>query len=334
MRGAVAGLSGLLAALLLPLALVSVWLHTVVADTGNYLARVDPLAAEARVRKAVEDVLSEGLLQRVDVSALGERLQAAVDLPDLGLPFDVPELPGDLDERLAEVREDVGSLLDEAGDATAAAQELVRRLVSAVVGSDAFASLWRAAQETGHSEVVSVLDSPDPLEAGERVVVPLDAFVDAIREQLAGLGLPIEGALDGLSVSLPLAPADDLEGARVAYRVLKGLWLVLPFAVIVLALVALAAGRRRLRTLGVFGALAALACLALLALAGLGRRLVLDASPSDSARVLTGRIVDAVSRDLRDAAVTGVLAGVAVVLVAFLMGLVVRAVWGKRQTEG
>ncbi len=101
MRSALSGLSGLLAALLLPLALVSVWLHTVVADTGEYLARVDPLAAEQRVREAVEDVLVEGLLQRVDLTALGERLQATVDATGLDLPFDVPELPGDLDDRLA-----------------------------------------------------------------------------------------------------------------------------------------------------------------------------------------------------------------------------------------
>jgi hypothetical protein len=326
-RAALAGLSGLAAALLLPLALVSMWLHTVVADTGEYLARVDPLAAEGRVRAAVEDVLVEGLLQRVDVAALGERLQAALDVPGLDLGFDLPELPGDLDERLAEVLDDLGPLLEEArGDATAAAQDLVRRVVTAVVGSDSFADLWRAAQEAGRSEVVSVLSSPDPLEEGTLVVVPLDAFVDAVREQIAGLGLPLDEALEGLSLGLPLASADDLEGARVAYRVLERLWLLLPVAVVGLALLALVLARRRVRTLGVLGALAAVVCLALLAAAGVGRGLLLDASPSASARLITGRMVDAVSGDLRDAAVTGVLIGVSVVAVAFLLGLVVRAV--------
>lgn len=327
MRSALAGLCGLAAAVLLPLALVSVWLHTVVTDAEDYLARVDPLAAEQRVQEAVEDVLVEGVLQRVDVTALGDRLQASVDAPDLDLPFDVPELPGDLDERLAELRDQVGPLLERAGgDATAAAQELVRRVVRAVVGSDAFSALWRAAQQEGHSEAVSVLSSPDPLQAGQRVVVPLDPFVDAVREQVAGLGVQLEGTLDGLSLALPLASSDDLEVVRVAYRVLERLWLVLPVMAGGLAVLAVVLARRRLRALGVLGALAALACLALLALTGLGRELLLDASPSDSARVITGRMVEAVSGDLRDAAVTGVLIGAAVVLAAFVLALVVRGV--------
>ncbi len=335
MRSALAGLSGLLAALLLPLALVSVWLHTVVADTEEYLARVDPMAAEARVREAVGDVLVDGLLQRVDVEALGDRLQASVEVPDLGLPFDVPDLPGDLDERLAELRDEVGPLLeDAAGDATAAAQELVRRLVRAVVESDAFARLWRAAQEAGHGEVVSVLSSADPLEARDRLVVPLDAFVDAVREQLAALGLPLESALDGLSVALPLASADDLEEARVVYRVLERSWLLLPVAAVVLALLALALARRRLRTLGVLGALAVAVCLAVLGVVGVGRELLLDASPSGAARVVTARMADAVSVDLWDAAGTGVLAGAAAVVVAFVLGLVVRTLRWSRQTGG
>ena len=335
MRGAAAGLSGLAAALLLPLALVSVWLHTVVADTDDYLSRADPLATEERVRDAVEEVLVAGVLQRVDVAALGDRLQAAVEVPDLGLPFEIPELPGDLDDRLAELRDEVGPLLEQAGgDAAAAGQELVRRVVDAVVSSDAFTSLWRAAQRTAHSEVVSVLDSPDPLEADERIVVPLDAFVDAVRDQLAGLGLPFEAALEGLSLTLPLASAHDLEGARIAYRLLEGLWQVLPAAAIALALLTVALARRRLRALGVLGALAVLACLALLAAIGLGRQLLREASPSDAARVITGRMADAVSRDLREAAITGVLTGAAVIAVALLLGLVVRAVRRTRQTGG
>jgi hypothetical protein len=92
-----------------------------------------------------------------------------------------------------------------------------------------------------------------------------------------------------------------------------------------LTLVAVVLARRRLRTLGVLGALAAVLCLGLVAAVGLGRALLLDASPSGSARAITGRMADVVSGDLRDAAITGVTAGAAVVVV-FMLGLVVRAV--------
>lgn len=336
MRSALSGLCGLLAALLLPLALVSVWLHTVVADTEEYLARVDPLAAERRVQDAVEELLVEQVLQRVDLGAVGEQLSAAGEgfdppfaLP--GLPEDLPDLPGDLDERLQQLRDEVAPLVEQAGsDAVGAAEELVRRVVAAVVGSDAFTDLWNTAQRAGHSEVVSVLSSPAPLRVGSQVVVPLDAFVAAVRDQLAGLGpalgSQLGAALDGLSLSLPLASADHLESARVVYRVLERLWLLLPVAAVVLALLALALARRRLRTLAVLGGLAALLCTGLLAAVGLGKQLVLDGSPTASARVITGRMVDALSVDLRDAAVTAVLVGAALLVAAAVLGVVVRAV--------
>lgn len=338
MRSALSGLCGLLAGLLLPLALVSVWLHTVVADTGEYLARVDPLAAEPEVREAVEEVLVDGMLQRVDLAALGDRLQTAVDVPGLdltlpGLPADLPALPGDLDERLEQLRDEVGPLLEQArSDATGAAEELLRRVVGAVVASDAFAVLWSTAQRAGHNQVVSVLSSAQPLEAGEQVLVPLDVFVEAVQAQVRGLGLQLEDTLDGLSLALPLASADDLEAARIAYRLLERLWLVLPAAAVVLALGAVVLAGRRLRTLAVLGGLAALLCLGLLVVMGLAKDVVLDRGQSEAARTLTDRMLDALGADLRDTAVTGVLVGCAVLVAAALLGLLVRAGRALRRT--
>lgn len=286
MRSALSGFCGLLAALLLPLALVSVWLHTVVADTGEYLTRVEPLAGEARVRDAVEDVLVEELLRRVDLGALAER---------------------------------------EGVDA-GAVEELVRRVVAAVVAGDTFAAGWRTAQRAGHSEVVSALSSADPLPAGKQVVVPLDALVGAVRDRVDGLGPAVAGTLDGLSLALPIGSTADFEIVRVAYQVLERLWLLLPVAAVALALVSVATARRRLRAIAVLGGLASALCLALLAAMGVGRGLLLDTSSSRPVRMITGRMADVLSADLREAAVFGVLLGAAVLVVAAALGLLVRAV--------
>ena len=279
MRTAAAGLCGLLAALLLPLAMVSVWLHTVVADTDAYLARVDPLAADEEVRQAVEDAVVEGLLQEVDLGLVGD-----------------------------------------------AAEDAVRRVAGAVVDSEAFDVLWRRVQEAAHSDAVSFLRSHDPLGVRDVVEVPLDAFVEAVREQVAELGLGLDQALGQVTLSLPLASSQELEAVRSAYQVLERLWLLLPVAAVALALLALALARRRLRVLAVLGGLASAACLCLLVLMGVGRRLLVEDSPSEPARALTGRVADAVSAPLRDTAVTGVLVGAAVLVVAAVLGLLVRAV--------
>lgn len=333
MRSASSGVCGVLAALLLPLALVSVWLHTVVADTGEYLARVDPLAAEARVRDAVQELLVEEVLHRVDLTGLGESLRAASDAGELDLRFTVPDLPGDLDERLQQLYGELEPLAEEArSDPAGAAAELVRRMAAAVVGSDAFAALWRVAQKAGHTEVVSVLSSPDPVRGGTQVVVPLRAFVTvvrdqlgAVRDQLGGMGPQLENTLDGLSVALPLGSARDRQAARLAYRVLEPLWLLLPVATAMLALVSVGLARRRLRTVVVLGGLAALLCVGLLAAVGVGKGLLLDRAPSESVRVVTDRIVDALSVDLRDAAMTGVLVGAALLVAAVVLHVVRRA---------
>ena len=334
MRSASSGLCGLLAALLLPLALVSVWLHTVVADTGEYLARTDPLAAETEVRAAVEVVLVDELLPRVDLAALGDVLRTAGDVPGVDVPgLDVPDLAGDLDERLEQLRDDLGPLLERARtDAAGAAEELVRRVVAVVVASDAFPGLWSTAQRAGHREVLSVLSSAQPLEPGQRVRVPLDPFVDAVADRLAGLGPQLGGSFSGLSVALPLARADDLEAARVGYRLLEGTWPLLPVAAVVLALAAVVLARRRLRALALLGGLAALLCLGLLLVLGTGKDVLLDQGSSAAVRSLAGRVVDAVAEDLRDAAAAGVLAGGAVLLAAAVLGLLRRSGAARRRT--
>jgi hypothetical protein len=345
-RSAVSALCGLVAAVLLPVALVAVWLHAVVADRDAYLARVDPLAGEQRVRGAVQDVLVDQLLARVDLTALGAALQSAADTPGLdlssALPV-VPELPGDLDDRLRQLREEAGPLLDRAAtDAPGAAEELVHRVVAAVVGSDAFAMLWRAAQRAAHREVVAVLDSPAPVQAGARFVVPLDVFVGAVQEQVAGLGLglgqqlgqQLEGSADGFSLALPLPAADHLASISLTYRVLVHTWLLFPVAAVVLAAGCLVLARRRRRTLARLGVLAALGCVGLLLLTALGRRLLLHGSPSGSARLLAGWTADAVTADLRHAAVVGVLVGVGVLVLAALLGLLARGGQARRRTVG
>ncbi len=73
MRSLLAGLCGLLACLLLPVALASVWAAAVATDTDDYVAAVRPLATEPEVQDAVERRLSDAVLARVDGTAVGDR---------------------------------------------------------------------------------------------------------------------------------------------------------------------------------------------------------------------------------------------------------------------
>ena len=63
LRSPVASLSGLLAALLLPVSLLSVWVHGVVSDTDKYVETVTPLADDDAVKAAAVKELQREALQ-------------------------------------------------------------------------------------------------------------------------------------------------------------------------------------------------------------------------------------------------------------------------------
>ncbi len=63
LRTALAGVAGLLAAVLLPLSLLSVWVHGVVSDTDTYVKTVTPLADDEVVQAAAVEELDRATMQ-------------------------------------------------------------------------------------------------------------------------------------------------------------------------------------------------------------------------------------------------------------------------------
>jgi hypothetical protein len=77
-RGTVSGLTALLAALLLPMALTSVWTAERVTDTDGYVAAVGPLADDPEVQQALTDRLEQYAAAVVGLDQLGEVQRQAV----------------------------------------------------------------------------------------------------------------------------------------------------------------------------------------------------------------------------------------------------------------
>jgi hypothetical protein len=77
LRTALAGLIGLLAAVLLPLSLLSVWVNGVVSDTDTYVDTVTPLADDDVVRAAAVDEIDRATVQLLE--------NAGVALPGVGI---------------------------------------------------------------------------------------------------------------------------------------------------------------------------------------------------------------------------------------------------------
>lgn len=268
LRTPLAGLFGLLAVVLLPLAVVAVWWHTVVSDTDAYLQRVGPLAADPAVRSAVEEAVTRTLLDQPELDALVSQL---------------------------------GSL---AGEEVAAG--LVRGAVHEVVAGSAFPSVWSEAHRSGHRQVMAILQGRvEPDTAGGQVVIDLDEVIDPVLESLATRGLPTGLQLPPVDVPVPLLPAADLQLVRTAHQLLESARVWAPVVTGAVGLLALLAARRRARALAWLAGGAAVALLLTAAGVGLARSGVVSAAGSRAHEVIAGAITEALTADLWRGALVG-----------------------------
>ena len=76
-----ASLAGLLAAVLLPLSIASVWVHGVVSDTDRYVETVTPLADDDVVKAAAVKELQRKALQLVAGTGMAKRRAEATTAP-------------------------------------------------------------------------------------------------------------------------------------------------------------------------------------------------------------------------------------------------------------
>lgn len=230
LRRVSAAVAGVLAAVLLPLSMVSVWVAGLVTDTDRYVATVGPLADDPTIRKAAIRVLDAEAVRLVD---LGIRSPALVRyLKDHGY----------------------GKLATSGGRITAALQKevaaTVHSAVTAAVEGPHFKTVWKAANRTAHGEMVKVLSDDDDalVDPDGRVTVELGTVLNTVADTLQEQGLVPPGALPKPKTSFTLVKTDDLADAQRAYRTLDALGFWLPVAWLVTFVLAIVLSRRKVRT--------------------------------------------------------------------------------------
>lgn len=159
------------------LAAVGVWVRRNVTDTDVWVDRAGPLADDPAVRAALGRWLSDEVVGLVDPATL----------------FD-------------EVLPERGRLL--AGPLAGAVEGFIRERIDRFIASDEFATLWVAANERAHRNLVRVLrgDAPDVEAGDDSVTINLVPIID---EALARIGRASPELL-GRQVSLPDLSVDDL----------------------------------------------------------------------------------------------------------------------------
>ncbi len=127
-----------LTCLLVPVSLLTVWVHDIVLDNDRYVATVAPLASDPAIEEAAVRRISDAADVRVD----GARVTA-----DLAKWLEAQGLP----PRVGAAVKALGPGLDSAAD------QAVSKVATRFVESDRFESLWTGANRAAHTAVVHAL---------------------------------------------------------------------------------------------------------------------------------------------------------------------------------
>jgi len=246
----------IVAAILLPAAIVTVWARNTVLDTNEYVGTVAPLAEDENVQEAVTFRVTEAIAEAADFRSIAEE----------ALPPEAQVLAGPIES---------------------GAKSLIGEVVGVVVASDQFAQLWEDANRAAHETVVPLLEGRgNDLVATEegRVVLQLGSVaaqaVDQVDERL-GTELADQIPEDQLNAELVLFDSTELADAQGLVRLIDNLsWISVILVLALLVGTLLFAERRRLGTLRLGLAIAVPMLLCLLGYAW-ARDLYLNGLPAD-----------------------------------------------------
>ncbi|MCX5357949.1 hypothetical protein OG864_04400 [Streptomyces sp. NBC_00124] len=294
-----------LACILVPVSVLTVWVHDIALDTDRYVETVAPLASDP----AIEEAAHNRMVQAVDVRVDGKAVTAelAAWLQSQGLP-----------PRAAEAVRGLAPQLDAA--VTGAADKVATRFVE----SDRFEKVWTAANRGAHTAVVHALTGEGRGAVGvEEGTVTLDvgAAVDRVKQELVDAGVTPAEKIPDVDKQMVLFQSDKLERMQGAVHALDvvGTWMPVLTVFIGAAGVFLAYRRRRALAKTALGA--AFACLIVAIGLVVARRYYLDHLPPQvQSEAAAAAIFDQLLHFLRITLRTVVVLGVIVALGAYLVG--------------
>ena len=216
-------------AILLPLAVITVWTRQSILDTNAYVETVAPLADNEDIQAAVTVRVTEAVAEVVDFRSIAEET----------LPPEAAVLAGPIES---------------------GAKSLIQDVVGRVVASDAFADLWEDVNRLGHENVVAVLtgEGNDTLDTeGGKVVVRVGPIAEEVLNNLDEiLGTDLENSIpdDRLDGEFVLVESDDLANLQDEISLFdKWSWLIPILTIALLAASVVISRPRRLavRRLGI-----------------------------------------------------------------------------------
>lgn len=290
----------IIAAVLVPVSIVSAWTRVQLVDEDAFVSTLAPLSTDPSVQALIVDETMEAITDQVDFDALTAEVFSAVT--DLGLP-----------PRAASALE----LLQQ--PAAAGLESLVQTTVTRVVASDAFTDVWATTTRAAHRALTAAATSDGGglvVRTDDGVGIQLGAVVERVKGNLQDRGIGVATLIPAVDRVIILGDGQNLTLLRTGYAAaaVAGWWL----PVVTLALFGLGILLARRRSVAVLGtgvalALGAGSLAAGFAVGGAGVGAVAqDAGLSPSAlEVIYAQMVGAMAHSAAVLALLGVLVAVA-----------------------
>jgi hypothetical protein len=302
-KSAAAVIAIVLACVLAPASVLSVWAKSQVFDTDRYVETVAPLADDPAVQAMVTQRITTEIFSRVDVTQLTS--EAVTALQD-----QLPSGVGENLQALAPVMAD-------------GVQNVVRDQIGNLVATSAFADAWAEANRAAHDELVATLSGQGgALQVqGTTVRVQLAPFVNAVKQRLSDRGFTLADRIPDINASFVVLQSPDLPRIQRGFDLLNTLGLWLPILTLGLFAIGVFLARDHRRALIGAGLGLALSMLMVGIALAVTRLAYLDAiPPNDVSPDAAAAIYDTLVRFLREGIRAVGLAALVVVAGAFLLG--------------
>lgn len=295
------------AALLVPVSIVSAWARTELVDETAFVATFAPLAHDPAVQAMIAGEATAAIDASLDLQTLTDDLFDGLE--GLGLP---PRATAAID------------LLR--GPAVEGLRGLVATSVTGLVESDLFASVWETALRASHRGLAAAATGATPTGAvtisdtGE-VGISLAPIIDEVKQRLVAQGVGFASAIPPVDRTIVLVQSDALVTVRVVYGLAATVGWWLPLVTLALFVGGLLIARRKSVALVGTGTAIAIGGGALAIVLAVGATVASIAAsrlaiPISAVDAIYAQVVTA----MRDTAAVVALIGVLLALLAWLQG--------------
>lgn len=306
-RGVLSAAVIVVAALLVPVSIVSAWARTELVDETAFVATFAPLAQDPAVQALIVDEATVAIDESLDLQGLTDDLFDG--LGGLGLP---PRATAAID------------LLR--GPAVEGLRGLIGSSVTQLVESDLFASVWETALRSSHRGLAAAATGTTPTgavtvsDAGE-VGISLAPIIDEVKERLVAQGVGFASAIPSVDRTIVLVQSDALVTVRIVYGIAATVGWWLPLITLALFVGGVLLARRKIVALVGTGVAIAIGGGTLAIALAIGATV---ASIAASQLALPITAVDAIYEQIvtamRDTAAVVALIGVLLALLAWVQG--------------